>query len=53
MRAVEVQNDGLENWLSGTRTEKELAIDRSRGQGTLHREERMLPGSGYFLSLDF
>jgi len=53
VRAVEVQNDGLENWFSGTRTEKELAIDRFRRQGTFHREERMLPGSGHFLSLGF
>lgn len=51
VKAAEVQNDGLENWLLETQTEKELAIDSPGDMGTLHREKRTLPGSGHFLSL--
>jgi hypothetical protein len=51
VKAVAVQNDGLENWLLETQTEKELAIDSPGTRGTVHREGRMLPGSGHLLSL--
>lgn len=56
-KAVEVQNDGLENWLLETQTEKELGIDSSRDkEDTPQRGEsaawfRSFPVSGFLTGL--
>lgn len=57
MKTVEVQSDGLENWLLETQTEKELAIDSPGDKAdTPQRGEnsawlRSFPVSGFFTGL--
>lgn len=57
VKTVEVQSDGLENWLLETHTEKELAIDSPGDKaGTPQRGEnsarlRSFPVSGFLTGL--